>query len=291
MNILLLGSNGAIGSNFLKLHLNNKKINKIYSIDLDKNVLIKKNLLKNHKHIFLRHNLEKSSGIKLKKKNYFDCAIFLSFNTQFKNYEEYEYYIKNMKIFYNSLEIIRKLEIKKIVYASSFAVYGDLTAKKLNEKSKRKKVDIYSELKIDCENLIQRLSINNFNFRILRFSQVFGADIYTNIIANFLNMKKNNKTVTLFGNGLQYRDFISIEDVCEAIMKASILKSNKNYILNICSGKMFSILSIVKIIGLKYILKKELRGPKKVFGSNLLAKKTLNWTPKINLEKFLKNNI
>ncbi len=291
MNILLLGSNGAIGSNFLKLYLNKRKINKIYSLDVNKNVLIKKKLIKNNKHIFIKHDLEKGSEIKINKINYFDCAIFLSFNTQFKNYEEYEYYIKNMKIFYNSLEIIRKLKIKKVVYASSFAVYGDLTSKKLNEKSKRKKVDIYSELKIECENLIERLSINNFNFRILRFSQVFGKDIYTNIIANFLNMKRNNKTVTLFGNGLQYRDFISIEDVCEAIMKATLLKSKKNYILNICSGKMFSILSIVKIIGLNYILKKDLRGPKKVIGSNLLAKKTLNWKPKINLEKFLKKNI
>ena len=48
MNILLLGSNGAIGSNFLKQHLGDKRIKKIYSVDNFNHNLKQKKLL-NHK--------------------------------------------------------------------------------------------------------------------------------------------------------------------------------------------------------------------------------------------------
>ncbi len=291
MNILLLGSNGAIGSNFLKQYLDNKRIKKIYSVDVYNDNLKKKNLLNHKKHFFLKHNLEKSDNLKLNKKVKFDCVIFLSFNVHFKNFDKNEFFIKNMRIFYNSLEIIRSLKIRKVVYASSFAVYGDLTAKKLNENSKTKAVDVYSDLKIRCENIIKHLSKNNYQYIILRYSQVFGKDVFTNIIANFIKMKNKNHTATLFGNGKQYRDFVSVFDVCEATLRSVFLKSGTSYTFNICSGVPVSILHIAKQIGLNFKLEKSLKGPKKVVGSNKMAMKILNWKPKYSLKLFLSKNI
>tara|TARA_A100001035_G_C27737934_1_gene480048 strand:- start:400 stop:1275 length:876 start_codon:yes stop_codon:yes gene_type:complete len=291
MNILLLGSNGAIGSNFLKQHLGDKRIKKIYSVDNFNHNLKQKKLLNHKKHVFLKHNLEKSDNLKLNKKIKFDCVIFLAFNVHFKNFDENEFFIKNMKIFYNSLEIIRNLKIRKVIYASSFAVYGDLTSKKLNENSKTKAVDVYSDTKIRCEDLIKHLSKNNYKYIILRYSQVFGEDVFTNIIANFIKMKNKNQTVTLFGNGKQFRDFVSVFDVCEATLRSTFLKSKKNYIFNICSGVPVSILYIAKKIGLNFNLEKSLKGPKKVVGSNKLATKYLYWKPKYSLELFLNKNI
>ena len=86
-----------------------------------------------------------------------------------------------------------------------------------------------------------------------RFFNVYGPKInisgpYSAVIGNFLFQKKNNKPLTIVGNGQQTRDFIHIDDLVSAFLKA--IKSKRvNKIYNLGSGKRTSINTIAKIIG------------------------------------------
>ena len=80
----------------------------------------------------------------------------------FKDTNPSEFYYKNMLIFYNSIKICNQNNIKKIIYLSSFAVYGDLNSSSINENFRLNGNNIYSRLKI----------FRNKNFKII-FSRKF----------------------------------------------------------------------------------------------------------------------
>ena len=204
----------------------------------------------------------------------------------FKDIDPLEFYYKNMLIFYNSIKVCKQNNIKKIIYLSSFAVYGDLNSSSINESFKLNGNNIYSQLKIFQEQELKKLSyIGNFKFNVLRLSQIYGSNITTNIIYRFIEMKKINKTVEINGDGSQKRDFLFIDDLINAIY-LTMIKFKANEVFNVCSGIGITLKKVVDLIGVKYFLnKKKLREPKIVIGNNIKIKKTLNWKVKFDLEK------
>ena len=100
----------------------------------------------------------------------------------------------------------------------------------------------------------------------------------------FLAQKIKNKSYTVVGNGKQKRDFTYVSDIVEAIIKASRLKKDQ-LVLNIGSGKCFSVNYITKLLGgsKTYIPKRP--GEPNITWANIdKAKKILNWKPQISIE-------
>lgn len=279
MKILVIGSSGSIGTHLINFLCSKKKIKQIFAIDK------KTNKINSKKIFFKRFDLENfKSDIYFGKK--IDCAIMLGAFLNFKDIDPLEFYYKNMLIFYNSIKICNQNNIKKIIYLSSFAVYGDLNSSSINESFKLNGNNIYSQLKIFQEQELKKLSyIGNFKFNVLRLSQIYGSNITTNIIYRFIEMKKNNKTVEINGDGSQKRDFLFIDDLINAIY-LTMIKFKANEVFNVCSGIGITLKKVVDLIGVKYFLnKKKLREPKIVIGNNIKIKKTLNWKVKFDLEK------
>lgn len=147
--------------------------------------------------------------------------------------------------------------VQQFIFSSSSAVYGD-TEKKCNENALSNPISEYGYSKLmgefDCLEYQRNFGIKT---TILRYFNVFGnnqdgSHEHAGVIAKFNYKMKHNLPITLFGNGLQTRDFISVEKVVEANMLFGLFqeKLSKN-IINIASGKS------ITMFDLFYELKKQ----------------------------------
>ena len=104
----------------------------------------------------------------------------------------------------------------------------------------------------------------------------------------FLKQKIEGRPLTLVGSGKQSRDFIYVSDVCDAFIK-SIYTSQKNLILNIGNSRPIKIIDLVKTLKSKYVKVPNRPGePFKTYADIKLAKKKINWKPKIQFNVGIK---
>ncbi len=100
--------------------------------------------------------------------------------------------------------------------------------------------------------VIKTFRKTKISFIIFRFFTVYGPygrpDMF---IHKFLNNIKNNKSIKLHNNGLNYRDFTFVEDVVK-ILHLSIFKNLSNRIFNICRSKPILTNELVKLITNKF---------------------------------------
>ena len=203
----------------------------------------------------------------------------------------------------NVLNACVKYGIKSVVAASSAAVYGDSENLPISENNKTNPSSPYGESKLKMEQLIQSFSKkHNLNSIILRIFNVYGkgqSPEYAGVITKFLNKISKNDSLKIFSDGLQTRDFIAIEDVIDAIQKSILkLKENHGTVFNIASGKSITIKNVAELlikysgknIDIKYSKQKE--GEITHSCADItLAKKILNFNPKIKFEQGIKNLI
>ena len=145
----------------------------------------------------------------------------------------------------NVLEACKKNNIKKIIIASSAAVYGEGgSGMKLKENTKTDPISPYGKSKLIMEQEIEKnlLKYNKLDCIILRFFNIFGVgqtSEYAGVITKFVERISLDKPLEIFGDGMQTRDFVSIHDIVESINAA--IKNGKNGTYNIASGKAITI--------------------------------------------------
>lgn len=144
----------------------------------------------------------------------------------------------------NVLAACEKNHVKKLIAASSAAVYGEgMQDAKLTEESETNPISPYGESKLKMEQMVTEFCLkHNIDFVILRFFNIYGigqTDEYAGVIAKFMEIIREGKPITIFGDGLQTRDFVAVEDVIDSILNA--IMSVKNGIYNIASGKAVTI--------------------------------------------------
>jgi UDP-glucose 4-epimerase len=195
----------------------------------------------------------------------------------------------------NVLEACKKNNIKKIVVASSSAVYGECELDfKLSEETKLEPISPYGKSKAKMEQeIIKFVSEYKMNYVILRFFNIFGlgqSSEYAGVITKFIDRIKKNESLEIFGDGMQTRDFVSILDIVNAINNAISSKSNGIY--NIGSGKIVTIKELAekmilwsgKKLEVKFLPSK--KGDIMFSQANIhLAKKELRYVPKFGLEE------
>jgi len=198
----------------------------------------------------------------------------------------------------NMLEFCEKNKIKNIIVASSAAVYGEGSQnRKIIENQKLNPISPYGESKMEMEKEIEKFVKNkNITCTILRFFNIYGpnqSDEYSGVISKFVKKIKQNKNLEIFGDGLQTRDFVSINDVVNSINNAIQLK--KSGIYNIATGESISIKKLAeKMI---YISRKKLNILHTDSKNNEIkfsqasiesSKKDLKYIPKMNLDEGIK---
>lgn len=150
----------------------------------------------------------------------------------------------------NVLQCCIKNKIKKIIFASSAAIYGDCKDIPIKEETIVNPLSPYGQSKLDAEKIISDIcKQNNINYVILRLFNVYGRgqnDQYAGVITKFLQNILHKKPVVIYGDGTQTRDFVSIHDVVDAFSCA--IYANKNGIYNIASGKSMSIKDLTQMM-------------------------------------------
>ena len=205
-----------------------------------------------------------------------------------------KYFSNNVLGTLNVVKAAKKAKIKKLIYAASSSCYG--TPNKIPT-SEIDKIDLkhpYALTKYMGEEIVMRYaSMFNMPNISFRFFNVYGPRLtisgqYSAVIGNFLSQRKNKKPLTIVGDGKQTRDFIHVDDLADAFIKA-IKSKSFNKIYNLGSGKKTSINTIAKIFGgkKKYIPHRP-GEPKNSLANISKIKKEIKWKPKISIEQGLK---
>lgn len=195
----------------------------------------------------------------------------------------------------NVLIACEKNSIKKLIISSSAAVYGESSLEcKLTEKSPTNPISPYGESKMKMEQKIREFaSKHNIDYIILRFFNIYGigqSSEYAGVITKFIKRIADEKSLQIFGNGLQIRDFVAIHDVINAIHYA--LLYNKSGTFNIASGKITTIKDLAeqmillsgKKLGIQFLPEKN--GDIKHSQADIsMAKNYLMYSPKFELKE------
>ena len=197
--------------------------------------------------------------------------------------------------------------IKRILFASTFAVYGDNDESidtPVNEKKPCNPKSIYANSKYFCENLLKNYAeAQGMYWNSLRMFNVYGPgqDITKTdqgVVGIFLNMLLKSKTVCVKGSLDRFRDLIYIEDVVDAWLK--ILFSNKiNQVFNVGTGTktnfrelIFTIANCLKISDPNVIEEGGTPGDQKGCFADISKLRNLtNFEPNYNLKKGLNEMI
>ena len=291
---IITGGAGFIGSN-LTDHLV-KMGHKV--IILDNFISGKKSNLSHHKKKdvkIIKVDISNSKNLEkyFKGADYiFHLAALAEIIPSFKNPKKY--FKNNVVGTLKVVEAAKKMNIKKLIYAASSSCYGTPKAFPISENYKIDPKSPYAVTKFMGEEIIMKYAdifkMPNISFR---FFNVYGPRLnisgrYSAVIGNFLSQTKNNKPLTIVGNGKQTRDFIHVDDLLNAFIK--IIKSRHvNKIYNLGSGRRISINTIARIFnGKKKFIPIRPGEPKDSLANISKLKKDINWKPKISIQSGIK---
>jgi dTDP-glucose 4,6-dehydratase len=150
------------------------------------------------------------------------------------------------------LDSAKMYGIKKFLYISTDEIYGSILEGSFVENDKFNPSSPYSASKAAGELLVISYGTTfGINYNISRCSNNYGPrQNKEKLIPHFIDMLQNLKPVPLYGNGLNVRDWIYVEDHCEAIYK--ILMSGENsQIYNVSGSEELSNIEVTeKLLGL-----------------------------------------
>lgn len=159
---------------------------------------------------------------------------------------------QNILGYVNVIEAIRKNNVSRLVYASSAAVYGNPVELPLPENALLAPESPYGlEKKVNEQYAELFLNLHNMSACGMRFFNVYGPrqdpkSPYAGVIALFVERIRNKQALTIFGDGLQTRDFVFVHDVARTIVAA--LKSDFNGACNVGTGKTVTLLQLIEVL-------------------------------------------
>lgn len=143
----------------------------------------------------------------------------------------------------------KKYNVKKIIYASSAAVYGEPIYLGIDELHPLEPVSFYGISKLSAEKYVKSFSkLHQLNYTILRYSNVYGlgSNQANDVISIFRNRLAVNKAPIIFGDGNQTRDYIYVKDVAAANVAA--INQGNNEIFNISTNTPTKLNKLVKLL-------------------------------------------
>jgi len=200
----------------------------------------------------------------------------------------------------NVLDACRRHGVKKMVFASSSSVYGDPDSVPVDESAPLRPKSPYALSKLSAERYVTLYSeLYGLHTASLRYFNVYGprqnADSpYSGVISIFAKNISAGNPITIYGDGKQTRDFVSVRDVARANLLAAEYKGT-SCTVNIGTGRSVSISDVAAILcniaGKKaHINYKEAREGDVMHSraSIGLARKLLGYEPAVRLEDGLK---
>ena len=313
MNVLVCGGAGYIGSHT------------VYElIERGHSVVVVDSLIKGHKaavhneaKFYLGDIRDEEFMDRVFKENNIDAVIdFAAFSLVGESVNEpFKYNENNVYGTLKLLEAMERAGVKKIVFSSTAATYGEPENDIIVESDKTNPTNPYGETKLTVEKMLKWAdNAYGIKFVALRYFNAAGAHISgkigedhspeTHLIPIILQTALGQREkMFIFGDdydtpdGTCVRDYIHVTDLADAHIKAleKLFKTNESGIYNLGNGKGFSVKEVIekakKVTGKDFKVEIEARrsgDPSTLIASSEKAIKELGWKPKFNtLDKII----
>jgi len=230
----------------------------------------------------------------------FDCVIHLAGQTMVNVSVDDPHFDAAVNILgtVNVLEACRKTGVKRIVFATTAATYGDIEELPILESFEPIPTSFYGLSKLTVEKYLQLYhELYGLDYVALRFANVYGERQGDGgeggVISIFTKRFANDEGITINGDGNQTRDFIYVGDIANAIWQAANT-TNVNTVYNVSTKTEVTINVMVELLN-------EIsgKGIKPTYGpvragdiyrsvlSNDKAVRRLDWKPMISLKEGL----
>lgn len=291
MKVLVTGGAGFIGS-----HVVDKLIQEHCQVVIMDNLStgLQENI--NPAAKFVNMDIRDNQIVDLFASEKFDAVIHLAGQTMVHKSLEMPDYDCDVNIAgtVNILEACRKTNVRRIVFSSTAAVYGNVTALPVVEEALKEPTSFYGLSKLTCENYLSLYNqVYGLEYMVLRYANVYGERQGDGgeggVISIFARKIHPNQPVAIFGDGSQTRDFIYVGDIANANYQ-SLLSPHANKVCNIGTQTEISINTLIE-----YMEKVSGKTVKKVYNekregdiyrsslSNAKAYENLNWQPCVSL--------
>ena len=141
----------------------------------------------------------------------------------------------------------RDCEAKRVIFASSSAIYGDASEMPLRETTPPKPLSPYAVTKLAGEHYCRVFhEVYGLETVSLRYFNVFGpgqnpSSDYAAVIPKFIKAAEAGERPTIYGDGEQTRDFVFVQDVVRANILACMAPQAAGKAFNIAAGKGISL--------------------------------------------------
>ena len=199
------------------------------------------------------------------------------------------------------LEAARNNNVKRFVFASSAALYGDEPTLPKIETMCPVTLSPYAVDKLASEFACGMYTkLYGLETVCLRYFNVYGprqdpSSPYSGVISIFTDKLKNKETPTIFGDGEQTRDFVFVSDVVEANMKAVTTETGTGQYYNIATGKKITLNQLLETLCEIYNIEFNVnyenvrKGDiKESYAAVEKANLILKWNPSVELSQGLK---
>lgn len=200
----------------------------------------------------------------------------------------------------NLLKASVNSNVRRFIYASSCAVYGNVETMPINEGHQLRPINPYGVSKMAAENYVRVFhKVYGLETVCLRYFNVYGPrqihNQYSGVITQFLNSLTSSSSLKIFGDGKQTRDFIHVQNVVEANLLALKTNNVAGETFNIGTGTPNTINQLAKILleiagnpHIKLVHLKPRKGDIKNSVADISkAKEKLHYAPQISLREGL----
>ena len=147
-----------------------------------------------------------------------------------------------------------RAKIKRLVFASTCAIYGDVQTLPIAEGAPERPMSPYALSKLMGEQYLD-MCRRTYGLEAvsLRYFNVFGprqdpSSTYSGVISRFLSAVHSGTRPVVFGDGKQTRDFVYVENVVQANLLACHAENAPGQVINIGTGKATSLLDVLRTL-------------------------------------------
>jgi UDP-glucose 4-epimerase len=202
------------------------------------------------------------------------------------------------------LEAIRDAGVRRIVFTSSGAVYGEQTTLPLREDMSPDPRSPYAVSKLAAEHYVRTTGILwGIETVSLRLFNVYGPGqqlptAHPPVIPSFLRQALRGGSLVVHGDGKQTRDYVYIDDVVSGLVASATVQGVDRRVINIGSGTETSVNDLLRGIGTElgktlaplYVPTAD-RGASRLWADISLARDLLGFVPNVSLEEGLRRTV